>query len=298
MTEAPTSETSHDRPGGRSPRRCRRISSGFRPRLVDLRKPSPLTAGRGHRRPPAAAFSPAGGSGRPGSGRAPSPPGGWCRGSGPRRPARRTSSHRRFAGSGRGRWRSSAPGGRRGRARALGCRHGQSRCRRRPWTVPGCVVCTKNSHCSCSRSPPARISSRPASSAGMLAIRKTPSGVNRDTSRARSRIIAASVTSATQRLDLDPVGDGPKVAHRFPSSSLSHPTRRSGSQWSRRSHVPVMMLLRFSCSLGRVLLSAVTTTQPRRMSGGPASHSGALPRQNESAVASYGRTAPWAPHPG
>src|SRR5258708_6813254 len=56
--------------------------------------------------------------------------------------------------------------------------------------MPGCVVCTKISSWSCSRSPPARISSRPTRSTGTLGIRRAPSSVNSEARRARSRIIA------------------------------------------------------------------------------------------------------------
>lgn len=62
-------------------------------------------------------------------------------------------------------------------------------------TAPWCVFWMKKSHCSCSFSPPVRISSGPVNSTGTSGIRSTPSGVNSDARRARSRIIAASVNS-------------------------------------------------------------------------------------------------------
>jgi hypothetical protein len=82
------------------------------------------------------------------------------------------------------------------------------------WIVPGCVVCAKQSKRTCSRSTPARISSRLTASALMWGIRTTPSSANSD---AKALVVAHHHRVgelAAQRLDLGAISDVLKVVHR------------------------------------------------------------------------------------
>jgi hypothetical protein len=70
-----------------------------------------------------------------------------------------------------------------------------------------------------SRAIPARISSRPTSSTLPSGIRHAPSWVNSDAKRSQSHHRRVGELAA-QRLDLEAISDGLRVAYRFPPLSV------------------------------------------------------------------------------